>query len=75
MSGGGTAEDPWQLTTAPGSSSYTMFRDEESDPPCLVCQVGTTTLRYGSFSLEMGGERTLSNLFRGGGAQFSAAKP
>jgi hypothetical protein len=23
-----------------------MFRDEESDPPCLVCQVGSTTLRY-----------------------------
>jgi hypothetical protein len=46
MSGSGTVDDPWQLATAPGSSSYSMFRDEESDPPCLVCQVGSTTLRY-----------------------------
>jgi hypothetical protein len=42
----GTAADPWQLTTAPGSSSYTMWRDESADPPVLVCQVGSTTLRY-----------------------------
>ena len=42
----GTKENPWQLTTAPGSSSYTMFRDETADPPALVCQVGSTTLRY-----------------------------
>jgi hypothetical protein len=42
----GTKEDPWQLTTAPGSSSYTMYRDEASDPPALVCQVGSTTLKY-----------------------------
>lgn len=45
-SGTGTRDDPWQLTTAPGSSSYTMYRDERADPPCLVCQVGSTTLRY-----------------------------
>jgi hypothetical protein len=42
----GTSEDPWVLTTAPGSSEYTMFKDEASDPPALVCQVGSTTLRY-----------------------------
>jgi hypothetical protein len=42
----GTREDPWTLTTPPGSSSYTMYRDESADPPALVCQVGTTTLRY-----------------------------
>jgi hypothetical protein len=46
MTGSGTSEDPWQLTTAPGSSSYTMYRDEAADPPALVCQVGSTTLRY-----------------------------
>lgn len=46
MSGTGTKDDPWQLTTAPGTSAYTMWRDEDSDPPSLVCQVGSTTLRY-----------------------------
>lgn len=46
MSGNGTADDPWQLTTAPGTSSYTMYRDETSDPLALVCQVGSTTLKY-----------------------------
>ncbi len=46
MTGSGTREDPWQLTTAPGSSAYTMYRDESADPPALVCQVGSTTLRY-----------------------------
>lgn len=46
MSGTGTAEDPWQLTTAPGTSAYTMYRDPLGDPPALVCQVGATTLRY-----------------------------
>lgn len=42
----GTKDDPWQLETAPGTSSYSMFRDEAADPPALVCQVGSTTLRY-----------------------------
>jgi hypothetical protein len=44
--GTGTAQDPWALTTAPGTSQYTMHRDESADPPALVCQVGSTTLRY-----------------------------
>jgi hypothetical protein len=44
--GSGTKDDPWQLTTAPGSSEYTMHRDPDADPPALVCQVGSTTLRY-----------------------------
>ncbi len=42
----GTPDDPWQLVTAPGSSAYTMYRDAAADPPALVCQVGSTTLRY-----------------------------
>ena len=44
--GSGTKEDPWQLATAPGTSEYTMYRDEAADPPTLVCQVGSTTLKY-----------------------------
>lgn len=43
--GTGTKDDPWRLTTAPGSSAYTMYRDD-ADPAALVCQVGSTTLRY-----------------------------
>lgn len=47
MSGGsGTKADPWSLTTPPGTSSYTIYRDETLDPPALVCQVGSTVLRY-----------------------------
>jgi hypothetical protein len=46
MDGTGTKDDPWQLTTAPGSSSYEMYRDESADPPLLVCQVGSTKLTY-----------------------------
>jgi hypothetical protein len=44
--GSGTKDDPWELHTPPGSSAYTMYRDDASDPPALVCQVGSTTLRY-----------------------------
>ena len=42
----GTKDDPWELVTAPGSSSYTMYADADADPPALVCQVGSTTLKY-----------------------------
>jgi len=42
----GTKDDPWQLTTPPGTSAYTMYRDDGADPPALVCQVGSTTLKY-----------------------------
>jgi hypothetical protein len=52
MPGTGTAADPWVLTTAPGTSTYTMYRDEAADPPALVCQVGSTTLRYHLQALE-----------------------
>ena len=44
--GTGAKDDPWSLTTPPGTSTYTMFHDEAADPPALVCQVGSTTLRY-----------------------------
>lgn len=44
--GSGTKDDPWQLTTPPGTSGYQMYRDTDADPPTLVCRVGTTTLSY-----------------------------
>ena len=44
--GDGTRESPWRLTTAPGTSQYEMWRDDSADPPALVCQVGSTQLRY-----------------------------
>src|SRR4051794_26476060 len=45
-SGEGTKQSPWQLKTPPGTSDYQMWRDEAADPPALVCQVGSTQLRY-----------------------------
>ena len=44
--GAGTEQDPWRLTTPPGTSEYTMYRDEAADPPALICQVGSTKLTY-----------------------------
>jgi hypothetical protein len=46
VKGTGTAEDPWMLSTPPGQSAFTAHRDEEADPPALVCVVGTTRLSY-----------------------------
>ncbi|MDX6677802.1 MAG: hypothetical protein QOE31_1854 [Solirubrobacteraceae bacterium] len=42
----GTKDDPWVLKTPPGTSQYTMYRDESRDPPALVCQVGSSQLSY-----------------------------
>jgi hypothetical protein len=42
----GTRDDPWVLKTPPGTSEYRMWRDEAADPPALVCQVGSTQLKY-----------------------------
>ena len=44
--GTGTREDPWTLTTPPGKSTFTAYRDEAADPPALVVTVGTTEVRY-----------------------------
>ena len=44
--GSGTPDDPWVLTTPPGSSEFEAYRDEAADPPALVVQVGSTQLRY-----------------------------
>ncbi len=46
VEGDGTRARPWQLKTPSGTSSYEMYKDEASDPPALVCTVGTTVLRY-----------------------------
>jgi hypothetical protein len=40
--GEGTKAEPWTLTTAPGTSGYTMYVEGDE----LVCQVGSTTLKY-----------------------------
>ncbi len=50
--GKGTANDPWVLKTPPGTSEYSMYRDESSNPPALVCMVGTTRLSYYLRSLD-----------------------
>lgn len=44
--GAGTKDDPWVLKTPPGKSEYMMYKDESTDPPALVCMVGSTTLGY-----------------------------
>lgn len=44
--GSGTKDDPWRLRTPPGTAEYTMYRDETTDPPSIVCQVGGTRLGY-----------------------------
>ena len=46
VEGSGTQDDPWVLTTPPGSSEFEAYRDAEADPPALVVQVGATELRY-----------------------------
>ena len=51
-SGSGMKDDPWLLTTPPGTSEYSIYRDDDADPPALVCQVGSTTLRYDARSLD-----------------------
>ena len=46
VTGSGTEEDPWVLTTPPGKSTFEAWRDEAADEPALVVQVGSTQLRY-----------------------------
>ena len=46
VKGKGTKADPWQLTTPSGQGEFQMYRDQEADPPALVCTVGKTELRY-----------------------------
>ncbi len=46
VEGNGSKADPWQLKTPPGTSSYTIYRDDNAAPPRLVCTVGSTVLTY-----------------------------
>lgn len=48
VKGEGTKAKPWQLTTPPGSSEFTAYRDGDD----LVVQVGTTQLRYSARCIE-----------------------
>ena len=41
-----TKGNPWQLTTPPGSSGYTMHVEEQDGMRVLVCTVGKTVLLY-----------------------------
>lgn len=41
-----TKDNPWTLTTAPGTSEYTMHVDEKDGVQVLVCTVGKTVLLY-----------------------------
>ena len=50
--GTGTKDDPWVLKTPPGTSEYTMYRDDASDPPTIVCQVGGTKLLYDARAID-----------------------
>lgn len=52
MAARGTKADPWHLKTPSGTSEYTMYRDPDADPPAIVCQVGTTQLRYQMSAIE-----------------------
>jgi hypothetical protein len=48
----GTKDDPWILKTPPGTSEYTMYRDDGNERALLVCQVGSTTLTYRARAIE-----------------------
>src|ERR1700709_1496861 len=52
VTGTGTAADPWMLSSPPGSSSYTLYRDDSASPPILVCQVGSTKLTYDARAID-----------------------
>jgi hypothetical protein len=39
-------DSPWELTTPPGTASYTMHTDEKDGVAILVCTVGKTVLHY-----------------------------
>ena len=44
----GTKHGPWALTTAPGTSTYSMYIEGDE----LVCVVGSTTLKYHARAIE-----------------------
>lgn len=48
--GDGTKANPWKLKTPPGTSEYTMYKDEENK--VIVCTVGKTVLNYDIRAIE-----------------------
>jgi hypothetical protein len=44
----GIKAEPWALVTASGSSEYTMYVEGDE----LICQVGSTTLKYQARAIE-----------------------
>lgn len=46
VNGNGSKENPWQLQTPPGTSTYTMHKDVKDGKEILVCTVGKTILHY-----------------------------
>ena len=48
----GTKDDPWILKTPPGTSEYSMYRNEASAPPTIVCQVGGSRLLYDARAID-----------------------
>ncbi len=48
----GTKDDPWQLTTPPGTSAYQMYRDTKDGKDVIVCVVGSTTLLYDARAID-----------------------
>ena len=46
FTGSGVADDPWVLFTPSLQSQFQMYRDDEHQPPVLVCTVGKTILHY-----------------------------
>lgn len=52
VKGKGAKDDPWVLKTPPGESEYTAYKDEASNPPAIVVNVGKTELRYNIRSLD-----------------------
>ena len=48
----GTKEKPLKLKTPPGTSEYTMHKDEKDGKEVLVCTVGKTVLHYDARCLD-----------------------
>jgi len=48
----GSKENPWVLKTPPGTSEYTMHKDQKDGKDILVCTVGKTVLHYDARCIE-----------------------
>lgn len=51
--GQGTKDDPWKLTTPPGTAGYEMYRDVNKEgTDIIVCTVGKMVLHYDARAIE-----------------------